>query len=130
MVATLKHQVAAGDNAGAAVTLFDWAQGGTGGFAALPGASRRHLLANAATIGPTYSTPAPHLDHMHLASLRIPALILNGARTRPVYELSGLAAAASIPNAKSAVIADARHMVIVERPDATAMSMLEFLALQ
>jgi pimeloyl-ACP methyl ester carboxylesterase len=87
-------------------------------------------LENVNTIGPTYATPPPHIDCAKLASLKIPTLVLNGAGTRLFYQLSGQTAAACIPGAKSASIPEARHMVIVERPGATAVSMLEFLAEQ
>jgi pimeloyl-ACP methyl ester carboxylesterase len=127
LIAALRANVAAGDDAAATLTLFDWIQGGVGGFAALPEASRHQLLENAKTIGPTYATPPPHFARSQLARLSMATLILSGADTRPFYRLSAQAAAACIAGSRSGVIRDARHMVIVENPDATATAMLDFL---
>jgi len=127
IVAALRANVAGGDDAAATLTLFDWIQGGVGGFAALPEASRHQLLENAKTIGPTYATPPPHFARSQLARLSMPTLILSGADTRPFYRRSAQAAAACIAGSRSGVIRDARHMVIVENPDATATAMLDFL---
>ncbi len=127
MVATLRAQVADRKEETAAMTLFDWAQGGPGGFAALPRACRDQLLQNANTIGPTYATPPPPYTCSQLARLSMPTLVTGGADTRPFYRRSAQAAAACIAGSRSVVIRDARHMVIVENPDATAAAMLDFL---
>jgi pimeloyl-ACP methyl ester carboxylesterase len=127
MVVTLRAQVATRKDEAAALTLFDWAQGGPGGFAALPEACRHQLLENANTIGATYSTPPPSYTCSQLARLSMPTLILSGADTRPFYRRSAQAAAACIAGSLSDVIRDARHMVIVENPEATAATMLDFL---
>lgn len=128
MVAALQAHVSAGENEAASVTLFDWVQGGAGGFAALPDVDRRQLLENVMTIGPTYATPPPQFTCAQLAQVRVPTLVLNGADSRMFYRRSGRAAVTCIPGAQLASIARAKHMVIAENPHATAASMLEFLA--
>jgi pimeloyl-ACP methyl ester carboxylesterase len=127
MVATLRAQVDAGDHDAATSTLFDWIQGGAGGFAALPEASRHQLLENATTIGPTYAKPPPAFACSQLARLPMPTLVLNGADTRPFYLRSGQAVATCVPGSRSGVVPDARHMVMVENPHATAAAILDFL---
>jgi len=127
MMVTLRAQVAAGKDEAAAVTLFDWAQGGPGGLAALAEACRDQLLENSNTIGPTYAAPPPRYTCSQLARLSMPTLILSGADTRPFYRRSAQAAAHCIAGSRWGFIRDARHMVIVENPDATATAMLDFL---
>jgi esterase len=127
MVVTLRAQVATRKDKAAALTLFDWAQGGPGGFAALPEACRHQLLENANTIGPTYATPPPGYTCSQLERLSMPTLILSGGDTRAFYRRSAQAAAHCIAGSRSGVIRDARHMVIVENADATAAAMLDFL---
>ena len=95
--------------------------------AALPEACRGQLLENANTIGPTYSTPPPRYTFSQLARLSMPALILSGADSRAFYRRSAQAAAACIAGTRSGVVGNARHMVIVENPEATAAAMLDFL---
>lgn len=128
MVTAMRTQILAGDDAAASVTLIDWVQSGQGGFAALAEANRRQLLANAATIGPTYASAPQNVDCAQLRNLRVPTLILNGARSRLFYRLAAQAAASCIPAATAAEIPDAGHMVIVEKPAATAQALLRFLA--
>jgi len=127
MATALRAQVDAGDHEAATSTLFDWIQGGAGGFAALPEASRHQLLENARTIGPPYAKPAPGFVCSQLARLAMPTLVLNGADTRPFYLRSGQAVAACIPGSRSGVVPAARHMVMVENPRATAAAILDFL---
>ena len=126
-VASLQRLALAGRNDEASRLLIDWTQGGPGGFAALPGDVQDALLQNAATVGPTFSAPPPHVDCDALRALRTPTLVLNGERTRPFYRVVGEQAAACIPGARRARIPGCAHMTIVERPEETAALMMEFL---
>ena len=127
MVEALKRLALAGRDDEASRLLIDWTQGAPGGFAALPRQVQDALLQNAATVGPTFSAPPPHVDCDALLTLRTPTLVLNGERTRPFYRVVGERAAACIPGARRARIPGAAHMTIVERPDETAALMMEFL---
>jgi esterase len=107
--------------------LTDWIQGRPGGFATLPQDVQDTLLQNAATVGPTFSAPPPHVGCDTLRAVEVPTLVLNGERTRPFYRVVGERAAACIPGARRAWIPQAAHMTIVERPDETAALIMEFL---
>ena len=123
----LASLVAAGEDETAARELIDWTQGGPGGFGALAPDVQRGLLDNASTVGPTMSTPRPHVTREMLGTLRIPTLVLRGARTRLYYRLIADAMAGAIRGARDARIPGAGHMTIVENPDATASLLLDFL---
>jgi pimeloyl-ACP methyl ester carboxylesterase len=127
MIASLQRLARAGRDEEASRMLFDWIQGGAGGFATLPPDVQEALLQNAATVGPTFSAAPPHVDCAALGSLQTPTLVLNGEWTRPFYRAVGEQAAACLPRARRAIIPQARHMTIVERPDETAALMMEFL---
>jgi len=128
MLAAMRAQIAAGDDEAASVTLIDWVQERVGGFAALPESACAQLLANAATIGPTYATAPQNITCAHLRTLRIPVLVLNGALSRPFYRFAASAATACMSGALTAEIPQSGHMAIVESPAATAALMLEFMA--
>ena len=127
MVAQVQRLARAGSHDEASRLLIDWTQGGPGGFAALPRDVREALLQNAATVGPTFSAPPPHVDCDAVRALPAPTLVLNGDRTRPFYRVVGERAAACIQNARRALIPGAAHMTIVERPEETARLMMQFL---
>jgi pimeloyl-ACP methyl ester carboxylesterase len=128
MMAAVQSLVRSGDDNGAAETLIDWAQGGTGGFGRLPAVVRDGLIANAVTMGPTFAVAARHVSREQLTSLRLPTLVLNGQGTRAWYRLIGESVAAAIPGSERGVIPDAGHMAIVENPGATSTLILEFLS--
>jgi pimeloyl-ACP methyl ester carboxylesterase len=127
MLQSLQDLARTGNDIDASRLLTDWIQGGPGGFAALAREVQDALLQNAATVGPTFSAPPPHVDCEALHALRAPTLVLNGERTRLFYRVVGECAAACVPGARRAWIAGAAHMTIVERPDETAALMMEFL---
>ena len=127
MVSSLQRLVVARRDDEASRLLIDWTQGGPGGFAALPRDVQDALLQNAATVGPTFSAPPPHVDCEALRAMGTPTLVLNGGRTRAFYRVVGERAAACIPGARRARIPGAAHMTIVERPDETVALMMEFL---
>ena len=105
----------------------DWVQGGADGFQNLPDFVQEHLLANARTIGPTFSHAAPEVKCDALKSLSVPTLVVRGERTRMWFRLISEGVAACIPGAESAAVPAAGHMVIVERPQETAETVLPFL---
>jgi non-heme chloroperoxidase len=128
MIASVQSFVRARQDDRAATVLFDWLQGGPGGFAALAGPVRDGLLANSATTGPTFAVAAPNVTCDQLNALRVPTLVLNGALTRPWYRLVGEAVRACIPGAEGGTIPGGRHMVIVENPEAMAEVLIGFLS--
>jgi len=128
MVAAVRASVQAGAAERAAESLIDWVEGGPGGFRKLSRAIQEQLLANAATVGPTYSAPAPVVTCDQLRALQLPVLIVRGEQTRPWYRLVAATAADCIPGAESAVIPAARHMSIVENPDGSADLIAGFIA--
>ena len=127
MLASLQANIAIGDNEIAAAALIDWVQEAGGGIDSLPADERRRLLDNASTLGPTYAMAPPAVDCRQLGALTMPVLIATGARTRVFYRRAAEAAAACIPHAQSALIADAGHMLIVEQPTPVAALLLDFL---
>jgi pimeloyl-ACP methyl ester carboxylesterase len=128
MVAAVQTFVRARQDDRAAEVLFDWLQGGTGGFAALAGPVKDGLLTNVATIGPTFAFAPPAVTCDQLQALRVPTLVLNGALTRNWFRLIGEAFKACIPGAEAGIIPGARHMTIVENPEATADLVIDFLS--
>jgi pimeloyl-ACP methyl ester carboxylesterase len=128
MVAAVRTSVQAGAAERAAEALIDWVQGEPGGFHRLPRAIQEELHANAATVGPTYTAPAPVVTCGQLRALRLPVLILRGEQTRAWYRLIAAAAADCIPSAESAVIPAGRHMSFVDNPSGSADRIIRFIA--
>jgi pimeloyl-ACP methyl ester carboxylesterase len=128
MLKSLQDLARAGKHDDASRLLTDWIQGGPDGFATLPQEVQDTLLQNAATVGPTFSAPPPHVGCETLSAVQVPTLVLNGERTRRYYRVVGERAAACIPGARRAWIPRAAHMTIVERPEETAALMMAFLA--
>jgi pimeloyl-ACP methyl ester carboxylesterase len=119
--------VRAGDDDAAARALVAWLQDSERGFEDLPEEARNGLLANAKTIGPTFSAPPPHVTCDRLRELDVPALVLHGARTRMFYRLVAEHAAGCLPNVQIQVIPACGHMSIVENPAAVASLLRDFL---
>jgi pimeloyl-ACP methyl ester carboxylesterase len=127
MLTALTNYVETGRDERAAITLIDWVQGGGDGFDRMPRRVRKGLLANAKTIGPTFSVSPPHVTCDQLKHLQVPTLVVNGKRTRLFYRLIGRTVAECIPSAESAVIPGTGHMTIVEDSAWNAQVLLEFL---
>jgi pimeloyl-ACP methyl ester carboxylesterase len=127
MVAAIQAFVRARQDERASEALVDWLQGGEGGFNRLPEPVKQRLLANAATIGPTFVSPAPNVTCDQLRHLLVPTLVASGALTRLWFRRVSEAMVACIPGAQAAEIPGCRHMVIVENPEATAALLLPFL---
>jgi pimeloyl-ACP methyl ester carboxylesterase len=88
---------------------------------------QRGLLDNASTVGPTISTPRPHVTRDALRRVSVPTVVLRGAGTRLYYSLIADALVAAIPGARDARIPAAGHMTIVENPPGTADLLRDFL---
>lgn len=128
LLATTGRLARAGGDAAASRALIDWLQDSPRGFDSLPAAVREGLLANAATVGPTFAAPAPTVTCDRLGALAIPALVLYGVRTRLFFRLIAERVTSCLPAASIAAIPDAGHMSIVENPAAVAARLLEFFA--
>jgi pimeloyl-ACP methyl ester carboxylesterase len=128
LVSTIAERVRAGELEDASEALINWVQGGAGGFRRLPPEVQDELHANAPTIGPTFATAPPQVTCEQIGRLRLPVLVLRGDRTRLWYRLIAEATACCIPDAESAQIPDAAHMVIVEQPRRTAELIRSFIA--
>jgi non-heme chloroperoxidase len=123
----IRRLVRAGDDDAAARGLVEWLQDSERGFEDLPATAKDGLLANAKTIGPTFSVPPPNVTCDRLRELGVPALVLHGARTRLFYRLVAERAAACLPNAQLQAIPACGHMSIVENPAAIASLLRDFL---
>ena len=128
LVSTIADRVGAGALEDASEALINWVQGDASGFRRLPREVQEGLHANAPTIGPTFASAPPQVTCEQIGRLRLPVLVLRGERTRLWYQLIAEATASCIPDAKSAPIADAAHMVIVEQPRRTAELIRSFIA--
>jgi pimeloyl-ACP methyl ester carboxylesterase len=123
----IRRLVRAGDDDLAARALVNWLQESERGFEDLPAEAQGGLLANAKTIGPTFSMPPPQITCDRLRELDIPALLLHGDRTRLFYRLVAEGAANCLPNARLETIPDCGHMSIVEHPTRVASLLRDFL---
>jgi pimeloyl-ACP methyl ester carboxylesterase len=127
VMASVRSLLQAGEEARAVEIFFDWVQGETGGFGRLSDDTRRGLLENGRTLGPTFAVAARNVTIDHLKTLRVPTLVLTGERTRPWYGLIADAVVSGIPGAERGVIPASAHMTIVENPPAAARLIRDFL---
>jgi pimeloyl-ACP methyl ester carboxylesterase len=111
----------------AAEHFIDWVQGGAGGFARLPEATRQGLHENARTLGPTIAGSQPDVSPASLRGLRVPTLVVNGEQTRGYYRLIGEVTASGVPGARLVKLPGCGHMAIVENPSATVELLRGFL---
>ncbi len=126
MLAGMHADIAAGHDDDAARRLIDWVQGGPGGFAALPAATRSQLLDNAATLAPAYSNPVAPLTPDELARVAMPVLTVVGSKTRHYYRACAEGVVAKLADARMATIHGASHMLTVERPSEVAQQIRDF----
>jgi pimeloyl-ACP methyl ester carboxylesterase len=83
---------------------------------------------NARTLPLMFSAPwAPALNGEQLASLAMPALIINGENTLQYFSFPGERIAQCIPGAQRAVIANASHGVETQNPEAYWSVVKDFL---
>lgn len=128
MVVAVRAAARAGVPERIAESLIDWMQGGPGGFMRLPREARDQMVANAATAGPMFGTPAPRVTCDQLRALSIPVLVLRGETTRPWFRLIAEATAGCLPQAESGVVPGVGHMSVVENPPATATRVANFIS--
>ena len=102
MLTEVQSLAGARDDEGAARTLIDWLQGGPGGFDRLPVNTRRGLIENAGTVGPTFGSPAPEVPADRLRELGVPTRVLTGDRTRPYFRAIAKTVATYVPAAVAA----------------------------
>ncbi len=118
--------VAAGDPGAPGLVIDYWGQ--TGSFAALPAAVQDYCRLTA---------PANVLDWpcclgfqagpVDYAGLEVPVLLARGALANPAMVAITDALAASLPNRRTAVVADAGHFLISSHPAACAALLADFL---
>jgi pimeloyl-ACP methyl ester carboxylesterase len=117
----------AGQDAAAAESFTDWIQGGPGGFAKLPDHVQAALIQNARTLLPMMAAPQPDVAPVHLRTLGVRTLVVNGEYSRLWYRLIGAAAASLIPGACAETLPGCAHMTIVEDPARMAAVLERFL---
>ena len=86
------------------------------------------FLDNARTFGLFLAAPPPPpitCDQLH--QIKIPAMITRGEATRPTYRIASEGAASCIPGAELVIIPGARHLAMVQQPDAFNATLLKFL---
>ena len=71
--------------------------------------------------------PYPNLSRDSVAKLRMPVLILTGAKTIPLHRIVNEELAATVPSAKHVIIPEAGHGAARENPQAFNEAVLEFL---
>jgi len=104
----------------------DWLQNSPEGFDSLRQDVRDGLLANAATVGPTFAVPAPRVACAQLRGFRAPSLVLYGDATRLFFRRVAERAAACLPGATLRSVPGCGHMSIVENPPAVAALLRDF----
>ena len=89
--------------------------------------TRRQFLHSGLALA-SASVALPSFLQRSAFGLPMPALVMHGARTRLYYRLIAETVAASAPHDRAVDIDGAGHMSIVERPDAVAAVIAEFVA--
>jgi pimeloyl-ACP methyl ester carboxylesterase len=109
----IKEVALAGDNAKAAVLLYDWVEGEKGAFDKLSGARRERFLANASTMRPMMSQPAPpSISCATLGKVKVPMLVTRGEHDNPFYVLNTDTFASCLPRGnRAAIIPNAAHVM-------------------
>jgi hypothetical protein len=94
----MKEVALAGDNAKAAVLLYDWVEGTKGAFYKLSEVRRERWLANASTMRPMRSQPAPpSISCATLGKMKVPMLVTRGKHDNPFYVLNTDTFASCLP---------------------------------
>jgi pimeloyl-ACP methyl ester carboxylesterase len=91
---------------------------------------RSMFLDNARTLALFIAAPPPPpLTCDQLRQIKMPTMITRGEATRTMYRIASEGAASCIPGAKLVVIPGARHLAMVQQPDAFNAALLQFLSL-
>jgi len=109
----IRAAVQAGDTARATAMFVDWVENASvGAFASEPEALRTMALENARTIPLTLAAPPPPpLSCAALGRMKVPTLVVAGARTRRYFEAISEAVAHCIPGSRLTSIHGATHLV-------------------
>ncbi len=122
----------AGDDKQAAILLYNAVMNDPDAFRKAPVATQQRVLDNARTLPPYWARPtALPTTCEQLRSLRVPALVVSGEKTRPNFRYGNEALLACLPkNTATAVIPGAPHPWYEANPDAGARAILAFIAQQ
>lgn len=118
----------AGDSALATRLFTEWVNAQPGGFDHVPPQMRAVHLDNQRTTALQLRAPPPALSCEQLASIKAPTLITRGEQTRPMFAVITHAMARCMPQARVAVIPNARHLAPYENPADFNRAVLDFLA--
>jgi pimeloyl-ACP methyl ester carboxylesterase len=119
-------KIAAGDIDGALQNFFDGIEG-DGAWARLPAAARQQLRDNIFTlVGQVGERRAPY-SKADAQAIRTPTLFVGGAASKGSLTTLLPILAAAVPDARTAMIADAGHWMFDQAPQAFCKIVLEFL---
>jgi pimeloyl-ACP methyl ester carboxylesterase len=119
---------AQGDTAHAVRLLTDGINGANSGEAATPeGRERRLRNANAMRALCLSSNAYPPLEHVALASLNLPILLIHGEHTQAVHRATTLALSKHLHHARLVQVADSGHGVHRDNPEVFNAQVLRFL---
>jgi len=95
--------------------------GGGNGFDAMTAQQRERALGHADDVAAEMRTgTGEDLTHARLATIRCPTTLLLGARSAPLFARLGRPLAAAIPQLRTATVAGAGHLMMMEAPRAFA----------
>jgi len=122
--------VKAGDDKQAAILLYNAVMNDPDAFRKAPLAIQQRVLDNARTLPPYYARPTNlPTTCEQLGSLKVPALVVSGEKTRAHYRYGNEALLGCLPkNTATAIIPGSPHMWYEANPDAGARAILAFIA--
>ncbi|BBQ54612.1 alpha/beta fold hydrolase [Aeromonas jandaei] len=131
MFGPLFAQVQEGKLPQAVASLIDGSGGRGGYFASQPVKWQQAQLAEAASLPKQLSqSERPDWSPARLATLALPACVMLGAATRPLFALVGEALAAQLPHCQLKRIEGANHLYPIEQPAAFANTLQDWLTSQ
>jgi hypothetical protein len=95
------------------VLLYDWVEGEKGAFDRISEERRERWLANASTMRPMMSQPAPpSISCASLGKMKVPMLVTRGKHDNPFYVLNTDTFASCLPPGhRVAIIPNAAHVI-------------------
>ena len=126
-LAAVREAVKAGDNPKATKLFYEFVIDLPGAFEALPAARQTMLMDNARTVPPTFRPGIP-LTCQQLSQLKVPVAVVKGALTRAWFRLTAESTSRCVPGARLITVANARHTVSAEQPQAFNNELLRFLS--